>query len=161
MQLSLSLSLHCFCYRARGNRISASIAWNLSIYIDTIWSRIHLFHPPPTGITRMETFRTLDLRRILHAPNAIRIHGIFHQASLEPGPSSSELRALSTAQPRPQIIQWIKCLNIWSFHFLTLYFSRILSQKIGVSLAKKKKQKTKNKTKQTTTTKKKSFSNNS
>ena len=51
----------------------------------------------------METRRTLQPRRILHAPAAISIHGSFRQGSLEPGPSGQELGTLPTIQLRPVI----------------------------------------------------------
>ena len=50
----------------------------------------------------MRTWRTLHPRRILHAPDAISVHGSFHQVSLEHGPSGQVLRTLPTGQLRPQ-----------------------------------------------------------
>ena len=50
----------------------------------------------------MGIWRTLLARRILHASDAISVHGNVSQANLEPGPCGLELGALPTRQSRPQ-----------------------------------------------------------
>ena len=44
----------------------------------------------------MGTWKTLYPVFILHAPGSIRVRGSVSQASLEPGPSGSELSAVPT-----------------------------------------------------------------
>ena len=53
----------------------------------------------PRGIIWIGTRRILHPRRILHATGAINVHDSFRQASLEPGPSSQELRTPPTGKP--------------------------------------------------------------
>ena len=54
----------------------------------------------------METLRTLNPRRIFHAPGSISLHGGVSQVSLEFGPSDLDLSALPTGQLWPLKKKW-------------------------------------------------------
>ena len=69
----------------------------------------------------MGTWRTLQPRRISHAPGAISLHSSFGQVRLEPGPAGQELRTLPTVQLRPPKHEEIHCYITWHFVMLTQF----------------------------------------
>ena len=60
----------------------------------------------------MGTWKTMNPRRILHAPGAISVHDGVLPASLEPGTSGLDLNPLSTGPPRPEHTILFLCLRL-------------------------------------------------